>query len=143
MKKRVLLIIPAFNEQDNILKVCKSIIEDGRYDYIVINDGSKDNTEKICKDNKLNYITLVYNLGIGGAVQTGYKYAYENNYDIAVQLDGDGQHSVECVEDIQKKYEYYLNSTEIDDILNSGVARTREIAKEKYDLVKKRINIGR
>ena len=100
MKKRVLLIIPAFNEQDNILKVCKSIIEDGRYDYIVINDGSKDNTEKICKDNKLNYITLVYNLGIGGAVQTGYKYAYENNYDIAVQLDGDGQHSVECVEDI-------------------------------------------
>ena len=50
---------------------------------------------------------------------------------------------VECVEDIQKKYEYYLNSTEIDDILNSGVARTREIAKEKYDLVKKRINIGR
>ena len=50
---------------------------------------------------------------------------------------------VECVEDIQKKYEYYLNSTELDDILNSGVARTREIAKEKYDLVKKRINIGR
>ena len=50
---------------------------------------------------------------------------------------------VECVEDIQKKYEYYLNSTEIDDILNSGVARTREIAKAKYDLVKKRINIGR
>lgn len=50
---------------------------------------------------------------------------------------------VECIEDIQKKYEYYLNSNEIDDILNSGAARTREIAKAKYDLVKKRINIGR
>ena len=100
MKKKVLLIIPAYNEQDNILKVCKSIIDDGRYDYVVINDGSKDNTEKICRDNKLNHITLVNNLGIGGAVQTGYKYAFENNYDIAVQLDGDGQHSVKCVEDI-------------------------------------------
>ena len=100
MKKRVLLIIPAYNEEANILKVCKSIIKDGRYDYIVINDGSTDKTEAICKSNKLNHISLVHNLGIGGAVQTGYKYAYEKGYDIAIQLDGDGQHSVKCVEDI-------------------------------------------
>ena len=57
MKKRVLLIIPAYNEEVNILKVCKSIIKDGRYDYIVINDGSTDETENICNSNKLNYIS--------------------------------------------------------------------------------------
>lgn len=100
MKKKVLLIIPAYNEEANILKVCNSIKKDGRYDYVVINDGSVDNTEKICIENKLNHITLVHNLGIGGAVQTGYKYAYEYCYDIAIQFDGDGQHNVKYVEHI-------------------------------------------
>lgn len=100
MKKKVLLIVPAYNEESNILKVCNSIKEDGRYDYVVINDGSEDNTEKICEENKLNHITLVHNLGIGGAVQTGYKYAYEHDYDIAIQFDGDGQHNVKYVEHI-------------------------------------------
>ena len=99
---KILLIIPAYNEQDNILNVC-DIIKDyntknkQKLDYIVINDGSSDNTLKILKDNKLNYINLINNLGIGGAVQTGYKYAYENEYDIAIQFDGDGQHDVNFV----------------------------------------------
>ena len=104
---KILLIIPAYNEQDNILNVC-DIIKDyntknkQKLDYIVINDGSSDNTLKILKDNKLNYINLINNLGIGGAVQTGYKYALEHDYDIAIQFDGDGQHDVNFVEDICK-----------------------------------------
>lgn len=103
---KVLLIIPAYNEEDNILKTYNSIVnynkktKDIKYDVVVINDGSKDNTENILVDNKINHIRLIHNLGIGGAVQTGYKYAYENNYDIAVQFDGDGQHDVTYVKNI-------------------------------------------
>lgn len=100
--KKVLIIIPAFNEEKNILNVYNSIIkyEKGKYDVIVINDGSKDNTYKVCLENKIPVINLIHNLGIGGAVQTGYKYALENDYDIAVQFDGDGQHNIEYVKDI-------------------------------------------
>lgn len=91
MKK--LIIIPAYNEADNI----KRTVEDVRtnadeYDYVIINDCSTDTTREICEQSQYNIINLPINLGIGGAVQTGYKYAYENGYDIAVQIDGDGQH---------------------------------------------------
>lgn len=100
---KVLLIIPAYNEEANILKTCTDIKKySKKFDFIVINDGSKDKTGEICRENKLPCINLVHNLGIGGAVQTGYKYAYENGYDIAVQFDGDGQHEVKYVEDIIK-----------------------------------------
>ena len=103
--KKVLLIIPAYNEEENILKVYKSIIEyneqnKANYDVIVINDGSKDSTSEICHKNGIPVVDLVHNLGIGGAVQTGYKYAYYNDYDIAVQFDGDGQHDIRYVKDI-------------------------------------------
>jgi len=102
---RVLLIIPAYNEEANILKTYKSIIDYNKknketYDVIVINDGSKDNTEKILCDNNIPHICLIHNLGIGGAVQTGYKYAFEHGYDVAVQFDGDGQHDVRYVKKI-------------------------------------------
>ena len=98
---RVLLIIPAYNEEECILNTCNSIKKaSDELDYIVINDGSKDETLKILKKNDLKYINLINNLGIGGAVQTGYKYAYENKYDIAVQFDGDGQHDVNYVKKI-------------------------------------------
>lgn len=105
--KKILLIIPAYNEQDNILDVCNIIKKynesnEQKLDYIVINDGSKDDTLKKLQENRLNHINLINNLGIGGAVQTGYKYAYENNYDIAVQFDGDGQHDVNYVKKICK-----------------------------------------
>lgn len=106
MLKKVLLIIPAYNEEENILKVYKNIVSycnkkgNMKYDVIVINDGSTDDTEKIINKNNIPHIKLVHNLGIGGAVQTGYKYAYENDYDIAVQFDGDGQHDIMCVVDI-------------------------------------------
>ncbi len=102
---KVLLIIPSYNEEENVLENYQRIIDYNKknkthYDAIVINDGSSDRTEDICIENKIPYITLVHNLGIGGAVQTGYKYAMEHGYDIAVQFDGDGQHDVRYVKDI-------------------------------------------
>lgn len=98
---KVLLIVPAYNEEENILNTCNKIKEfSDELDFIVINDGSKDNTLKILQGNNLNHINLINNLGIGGAVQTGYKYAYENGYDIAIQFDGDGQHDVNYVANI-------------------------------------------
>lgn len=104
---KVLLIIPAYNEEENILNVYNVIKQyneknEQKLDYIIINDGSKDNTLKILQENNMNHINLVHNLGIGGAVQTGYKYAYKNGYDIAIQFDGDGQHDINYVSKICK-----------------------------------------
>lgn len=91
MKK--LVIIPAYNESENIVNTVKEIKEKASdFDYVVINDCSSDKTLEILENNHLNYINLPVNLGIGGAVQTGYKYALGHEYDIAVQVDGDGQH---------------------------------------------------
>ena len=91
MKK--LIIIPAYNESENIEKTIAAIRENApEFDYVIINDCSTDNTKEICEKNGFNIINLPINLGIGGAVQTGYKYGYEEGYDIAVQVDGDGQH---------------------------------------------------
>lgn len=105
MRNKVLLIIPAYNEEANILDTYNQIISYNKnhkekYDVIVINDGSKDKTSEICHKNNIPVIDLIHNLGIGGAVQTGYKYAYEKGYDIAVQFDGDGQHNVNYVKNI-------------------------------------------
>lgn len=107
---RILIIIPAYNEEENILNTVNSIKDYNKknktnYDVIVINDGSEDNTEEILVKNKINHIKLIQNLGIGGAVQTGYKYAHENGYDVAIQFDGDGQHDVNYVKDIIKPIE--------------------------------------
>ncbi len=88
-----LIIIPAYNESESIKKTVEEIQKKARdFDYIVINDCSKDDTKKICEENGFNLINLPINLGIGGAVQTGYKYGYTNGYEVAVQVDGDGQH---------------------------------------------------
>lgn len=92
---KCLLIIPAYNEAENIEKVVDNIVQNyPEYDYVIVNDGSKDNTEKICLKNGYCVLNLPINLGIGGAVQTGYCYARDNDYDVAVQIDGDGQHDV-------------------------------------------------
>ena len=104
---KVLLVIPSYNEEENVLNNYNKIIEYNRknktnYDAIIINDGSKDKTEEICIKNAIPHISLINNLGIGGAVQTGYKYALYNNYDIAIQFDGDGQHDVRYIKDIIK-----------------------------------------
>lgn len=95
--KRALLIIPAYNEQDSIQATIRTI-KASSYDYIIINDGSTDNTSKILDENDCQHIDLCFNLGIGGAVQTGYKYALENNYDIAIQFDADGQHDISYID---------------------------------------------
>lgn len=91
MKK--LIIIPAYNEQDNILKTLDDIREHcPGMDVLVVNDCSKDRTRQILLDHGIDFLDLVNNLGIGGAVQSGYRYALKNGYDIAIQFDGDGQH---------------------------------------------------
>jgi len=94
-EKKPLIIIPAYKEAENIERVVDNIIENfSQYDYIIINDGSKDNTREICQKRGYRFLDLPINLGIGGAVQTGYKYAERNGYSIAIQIDGDGQHDV-------------------------------------------------
>ncbi|MFR2794261.1 MAG: glycosyltransferase family 2 protein [Eisenbergiella sp.] len=101
MVKKILLIIPAYNEADNITKLIEGLLCDyPQYDYVVINDGSTDQTGIICKENGYQVLNLPINLGIGGAVQTGYLYARKYQYDIAVQIDGDGQHDVAYVADV-------------------------------------------
>ena len=90
---RVLVIIPAYNEAASIENTVRKLQNDvPEADYIVINDCSKDTTAEVLENNNFSYLSLPVNLGIGGAVQSGYRYALKNNYDIAVQLDGDGQH---------------------------------------------------
>lgn len=103
-KMKKLVIIPAYNESASILNTIRDIKENAPdFDYVVINDRSKDNTYDICVKNGINVLNLPLNLGIGGAVQTGYLYAYENDYDIAVQFDGDGQHDAKYLDSMSKK----------------------------------------
>lgn len=98
---KILVIIPAYNEEKNIEKVINNLKEkEPSIDYLIINDCSNDNTVDICKERNYNFINLPVNLGIGGGVQAGYKYAYENKYDIVVQHDGDGQHDPLYINDI-------------------------------------------
>ncbi len=103
---RTLIIIPAFNEEGSIEKVVNNLTKKfPKYDYLIINDGSTDHTQSICDSNKYHVVNLVINMGIGGAVQTGYRYARDNHYDIAVQIDGDGQHDVSYLEEMIKLIE--------------------------------------
>lgn len=89
---RVLVIIPAYNEAESIENVVNDIKSHTDFDFVVINDGSRDSTVDICREHGYPVVDLPLNLGIGGAVQTGYKYALANDFDVAVQFDGDGQH---------------------------------------------------
>ncbi len=100
-RKKPLLIIPAYNEEESIERLVNNLTDNyPQYDYVIINDGSLDRTEEICEKNDYNVINLPINLGIGGAVQTGYQYAKRYGYDIAVQIDGDGQHDVSFLEKV-------------------------------------------
>ncbi|MDR9857766.1 glycosyltransferase family 2 protein [Paenibacillus sp. VCA1] len=91
---KILVIVPAYNEAEGIAQVIKRLHEDTPYaDVLVINDGSSDATGQIARAAGANVIDLTCNLGIGGAVQTGYRYAAEHHYDFAAQIDGDGQHN--------------------------------------------------
>ena len=104
MKMKILIMIPAYNEELNIERVVNNLIENyPQYDYVVINDGSKDDTAKICKEKGFHLIDLPINLGLSGAVQAGMRYAWQNGYDAAIQIDGDGQHRPEFIEKLAEE----------------------------------------
>lgn len=114
MKK--LIIIPAYNESECIEATVRDIMENAPdFDYVVINDCSTDNTKEICEKNGFNIVNLPINLGIGGAVQTGYMYAVEYDYDLAVQVDGDGQHDPQFLREMAD----YLEHNDADMVIGS------------------------
>ncbi len=91
--KKILIIIPAYNEEGSIGKVIDDVrMNLPEVDILVVNDGSLDRTSEVARGRGVSVLNLPFNLGIGGAMQTGYKYAFLKNYDIAIQVDGDGQH---------------------------------------------------
>ena len=95
---KLLIVIPAYNEEANIVKVVNGIVKNyPQYDYVVVNDGSRDKTAAICREHGFRLIDLPVNLGLAGAFQTGLRYAAENGYDCAMQLDADGQHRPEYI----------------------------------------------
>jgi len=93
---KVLVVIPCYNEEEAIASVVQEVknqsVEIAAIDVLVINDKSTDDSLNVLQSNNISHVSLPVNLGIGGAVQTGYKYAFNNGYDVAIQLDGDGQH---------------------------------------------------
>lgn len=117
--KSVLVIIPAYNEEENIKRVVDNLIENyPQYDYVVVNDGSKDLTKEICIENGYNLLDLPVNLGLAGGFQAGMKYAYRKGYDYAIQFDADGQHRPEYIESILNKmdegYDIVIGSRFVD-----------------------------
>lgn len=113
--KELLIIIPAYNEEKSIERVVNHVINDfPQYDYVVVNDGSKDKTARICRKCGYNLIDLPVNLGLAGAFQAGLKYAYRNGYEYAIQYDADGQHKVEYIEkmleEMKKGYDIVIGS---------------------------------
>ncbi len=90
---RRIAVVPAFNEEQNIVRLLGELRAlDAELEVVVISDGSTDRTAEVAAAAGAHVVKLPYNLGIGGAVQTGYKYAWEHGYELAVRLDGDGQH---------------------------------------------------
>lgn len=98
---KTLLIIPAYNEEESIERVVDQLIRDySQFDYVVVNDGSRDNTAHICRTRGYRFLDLPINLGLAGAFQAGMKYALSKGYDCAIQFDADGQHRPEYVKDL-------------------------------------------
>lgn len=102
---KTLIIVPAYNEALNIEKTIKDITTHTDYDYVVINDCSKDNTAEVCRKNGFNMVSLPVNYGLTSAIQVGMKYAKQNDYDIAIQFDGDGQHDATYLSKLVEKIE--------------------------------------
>ena len=113
--KRI-VIIPAYNEIESIVSTVEDIRDNAPgFDYVIINDCSQDGTMRFCTQRGMNIINLPVNLGIGGAVQTGYLYAWRNGYDVAVQFDGDGQHDAKYLNAMAD----YLEANEADMVIGS------------------------
>ena len=101
--RKKLVIIPAFNEEQGIELAVRGVLEQAPdYDYLVVNDCSKDRTLQICLEQGFHVVDLPINLGIGGAVQTGYRYAWDHGYEIAVQMDGDAQHDASYLHEMER-----------------------------------------
>ncbi len=101
---KVLIIIPAYNEEENIVRVTEKLIRDcPQYDYVIVNDGSKDHTRDVCLRHGFNLLDHPVNLGLSAAVRTGMKYALQHGYDAAMQFDGDGQHRPEYIAEMAAK----------------------------------------
>ena len=112
---KCLLIIPAYNEQDSIVRVIENLKNNfPQYDYVIINDGSADSTPEICRAKGYELIDLPVNLGLAGAFQTGLKYAYLKGYEYAIQFDADGQHLPQYIgpmlEKMQEGYDIVIGS---------------------------------
>jgi glycosyltransferase involved in cell wall biosynthesis len=123
---KVLIIIPAFDEEKSLPELLDNLQKKfPQYDVVVVNDCSNDKTLAVCRSFGVKVVDLPVNLGIGGAVQAGYKYAYYNDYDVAVQVDGDGQHNPEYIslllEEIKKGSSLCIGSRFID---NKGFQST-------------------
>lgn len=112
----LLIIIPAYNEAENIERVVNNLIENyPQYDYVVVNDGSSDDTRKICAKKGYNFLDLPINVGLAGAIRAGIRYANYHGYDYAVQIDGDGQHDPKYIKDMLEK----MKSAQADIVIGS------------------------
>jgi len=97
----VLVVVPAYNEEENIRVVIGNLREWCPYhDYVIVNDGSRDNTTAVCREEQFNLLDLPVNLGLAGALQLGMQYASINGYDAVLQFDGDGQHEAKYIDDL-------------------------------------------
>lgn len=102
--EKILVVIPAYNEEKNIAKVIAEIQKSAPFvEILVVNDGSSDNTAQVAKRADAKVVTHPFNMGYGVACQTGFKYALEKGYDYAVQIDGDGQHEPKCIPDLLRE----------------------------------------
>lgn len=100
----LLIIIPAYNEEENIERVVERLRQNfPQYDYVVVNDGSRDRTAEICRKHGYNLVDLPVNLGLAGSFQAGIRYACAKGYPYAIQIDGDGQHRPEYIEKMLEK----------------------------------------
>lgn len=103
---KILVIIPAYNEAENIVRVVDALVKDyPQYDYVIVNDGSRDETPAICRAHGYRLLDLPINLGLAGAFQAGMRYARRMGYDAAIQFDADGQHRAEYIADLAAKLE--------------------------------------
>lgn len=104
VEEKILIIVPAFNEAKNLPRVISGIRQQPLVvDILVLNDGSTDDTAVVARENDAFVVNLPYNLGIGGAVQTGYLVAFDMGYDIVGRLDGDGQHDAQYLPNLYQK----------------------------------------
>lgn len=113
---KCLVIIPAYNEEANIVQVVDELKSKcPQYDYVVVNDGSSDRTRKVCKDNAINTLDLPVNIGLSGAIRAGMKYANYYDYEYVIQIDGDGQHRPEYIDEMLRT----MKETDADIVIGS------------------------